>query len=179
MSLSKIGLPSVRTGIIIGPKEIITAIGNLNAIASLASGSFGQALAEKLIKSGILVEKARDFVRPYYENKAKKAAAAFHKYFAGTNYALHKSEGSIFQWLLMKDLSIGTMEFYAELKKKGVIVVPGEYFFFGNDTANGLKPLCEHPHYSKCLRINYAGPEAEVDEGIKIIAETYKKFIKE
>ena len=179
MSLSKIGLPSVRTGIIIGPKEIITAIGNLNAIASLASGSFGQALAEKLIKSGILVEKARDFVRPYYENKAKKAAAAFHKYFAGTNYALHKSEGSIFQWLLMKDLSIGTMEFYAELKKKGVIVVPGEYFFFGNDTANGLKSLCEHPHYSKCLRINYAGPEAEVDEGIKIIAETYKKFIKE
>ncbi len=179
MSLSKIGLPSVRTGIIIGPKEIITAIGNLNAIASLASGSFGQALAEKLIKSGILVEKARDFVRPYYENKAKKAAAAFHKYFAGTNYALHKSEGSIFQWLLMKDLSIGTMEFYAELKKKGVIVVPGEYFFFGNDTANGLKPLCEHPHYSKCLRINYAGPEAEVDEGIKIIAETYRKFIKE
>ncbi len=179
MSLSKIGLPSVRTGIIIGPEKIITAIGNLNAIAALASGSFGQALAEKLIKTGVLVEKAKNFVRPYYEKKAQKAVAAFHRYFAGTDYAVHKSEGSIFQWLLMKDLSIPTMQFYSELKKKGVITVPGEYFFFGDDTENGLKPLCEHPHYSKCLRINYAGPEDEVDEGIKIISQVYRQFLKD
>lgn len=176
MSLSKIGLPSLRTGIIIAPEEIVTAIGNMNAIAALASGSFGQALAENLIKTGLLVEKARDFVRPYYENKAKKASAAFHRYFSGTNYAVHKSEGSIFQWLLLKDLKIPTLQFYAELKKKGVIVVPGEYFFFGDDRAGGLPPVCGHPHYNKCLRINYAGEEQEVDEGIKIIAEMYKKF---
>ena len=117
-------------------------------------------------------------VRPYYENKAKKAVQAFHKYFAGTDYAVHKSEGSIFQWLLLKGLSIPTMQFYSELKKKGVIVVPGEYFFFGDDTEHGLPPVCEHPHFNKCLRINYAGDEEEVDEGIRIIAETYRKFSK-
>ena len=176
MSLSKIGLPSLRTGIIIAPAPIVTALGNLNAIAALASGSVGQALAMPLIKSGILVEKARDFVRPYYETKAKKAVAAFHKYFAGTNYAVHLSEGSIFQWILMKNLKITTKEFYAELKKQGVLTVPGEYFFFGNHLEGGLPPLENHPHYSKCLRINYAGPEEEVDEGIHLIAETYKKF---
>ena len=178
MSLSKIGLPSLRTGIIIAPAEIVTAIGNMNAIAALASGSFGQALAENLIKTGSLVEKAKNFVRPYYENKAKKAVQAFHKYFAGTDYAVHKSEGSIFQWLLLKGLSIPTMQFYSELKKKGVIVVPGEYFFFGDDIEHGLPPVCEHPHFNKCLRINYAGDEEEVDEGIRIIAETYRKFSK-
>lgn len=178
MSLSKIGLPSLRTGIIIAPAEIVTAIGNMNAIAALASGSFGQALAENLIKTGALVEKAKNFVRPYYENKAKKAIQAFHKYFAGTDYAVHKSEGSIFQWLLLKGLSISTMQFYSELKKKGVIVVPGEYFFFGDDIEHGLPPVCEHPHFNKCLRINYAGDEEEVDEGIRIIAETYRKFSK-
>ena len=178
MSLSKIGLPSLRTGIIIAPAEIVTAIGNMNAIAALASGSFGQALAENLIKTGALVEKAKNFVRPYYENKAKKAVQSFHKYFAGTDYAVHKSEGSIFQWLLLKGLSIPTMQFYCELKKKGVIVVPGEYFFFGDDTEHGLPPVCEHPHFNKCLRINYAGDEEEVDEGIRIIAETYRKFSK-
>lgn len=176
MSLSKIGLPSLRTGIIIAPEEIVTAIGNMNAIAALASGSFGQALAENLIKTGLLVEKARDFVRPYYENKSKKASRAFHQYLAGTNYAVHKSEGSIFQWLLLKDLKIPTLQFYAELKKKGVIVVPGEYFFFGDDTAGGLPPVREHPHYNKCLRINYAGDVQEVDEGIKILSEMYRNF---
>ena len=58
------------------------------------------------------------------------------------------------------------------------IVVPGEYFFFGDDIEHGLPPVCEHPHFNKCLRINYAGDEEEVDEGIRIIAETYRKFSK-
>lgn len=176
MSLSKIGLPSLRTGIIIAPPKIVTALGNMNAIAALASGSVGQALAEPLVKSGKLVSMARDFVRPYYEKKSKKAAAAFHRYFAGTNYSLHLSEGSIFQWILMNDLKIPTKEFYTELKKQGIIVVPGEYFFFGDDIDGGLPPLENHPHYDKCLRINYAGPEDEVEQGIRLIAENYKKF---
>lgn len=178
MSLSKIGLPSLRTGIIIASKEIIKALGNLNAIAALASGSVGQALAEPLIKSGRLVQMAKDYVRPFYETKAKKAVNAFHKYFAGTDYAVHLSEGSIFQWILMKNLKIPAKEFYAELKKQGVVTVPGEYFFFGNDIQGGLPPLEKHPHYDKCLRINYAGPEDEVEEGIRIIAENYRKFSK-
>src|SRR5574344_1683113 len=47
MSLSKIGLPSLRTGIIIAKKEIVTALSNLNSIVALASGSVGQALAAR------------------------------------------------------------------------------------------------------------------------------------
>ena len=39
MSLSKIGLPALRTGIIIADEKIITAMSNINAIAALASGS--------------------------------------------------------------------------------------------------------------------------------------------
>ncbi|MBR0487854.1 MAG: valine--pyruvate transaminase [Treponema sp.] len=176
MSLSKIGLPSLRTGIIIADEQIVKALGNLNAIAALASGSMGQAIASPLIRSGELVQKAQDFVRPYYENKAKKAVAAFHHYFEGTDYRLHKSEGSIFQWILMNKLSVTSKEFYSKLKEKGVIVVPGEYFFFGDDIEGGLPPLKDHAHYSKCLRINYAGPEDEVEQGIKIIADMYRKF---
>ena len=176
MSLSKIGLPSLRTGIIIADEQIITALGNLNAIASLASGSMGQAIAAPLIQNGTLIEMAKNYVRPFYEKKAKNAAQSFHHYFEGTDYRLHKSEGSIFQWILMNSLKISTLEFYSKLKEKGVIVVPGEYFFFGDDIQGGLPPLKEHPHYNKCLRINYGGPEDEVEQGIKIIAELFKKY---
>jgi len=44
-----------------------------------------------------------------------------------------------------------------------VLVVPGEYFFFG----------LEHdwPHSRECLRLNISQPESAVREGLQIIAE--------
>ena len=78
----------------------------------------------------------------------------------------------------MNDLTISTKEFYSVLKSKGVIVVPGEYFFFGSSDDDSTPPLEEHPHYSKCLRINYARPAQEVEAGIKIIASEYAKYSK-
>lgn len=178
MSMSKIGLPSLRTGIIIAKKEIVTALSNLNAIAALASGSVGQAIATPLIKSGELVTAAKNIVRPFYKEKSDATVKWIKHYFSDTNFAVHKNEGSIFLWLLMNDLSIPTKEFYSVLKSKGVIVVPGEYFFFGSSDDSSTPPLEEHPHYSKCLRINYARPAGEVEAGIKIIASEYKKYLR-
>lgn len=178
MSLSKIGLPSLRTGIIIARKEIVTALSNLNSIVALASGSLGQSLAANLIKSGALVENAKKYVRPFYEEKNKKAQTWIHKYFADGDYAVHKGEGSIFLWILMRDLSITTKQLYAKLKERGVIVVPGEYFFFGQNSDPNLPPVNEHPHYAKCIRLNYARPDDELEEGIKIIADVYHSFRK-
>lgn len=169
MSLSKIGLPSLRTGIIIADSRIITALSNLNAIAALASGSLGQALAESLIKSGELVDLAQTAVRPFYEERSKQAQQWIREFFADGDYAVHRSEGSIFLWLLLKDLRISSRELYAKLKSRGVITVPGEYFFFGSDD------ITSHEHYDNCLRINYSCPGDEVREGLRIISELYKE----
>ena len=108
----------------------------------------------------------------YYQKKAQKTEGLIHKYFEGTNYAVHKSEGSIFMWLYLPDLKVSTIEFYNRLKEKGVFVMPGEYFFFGNDPS--LPKVENHPHFSKCLRLNYAGKEDDVDYGISLIAQEYK-----
>ncbi len=176
MSLSKIGLPSLRTGIIIARSEIINSISRINAIAALASGSIGQALAGELISSGQLVGTAQRCVRPFYENKSRMTQEWIHRYFAGTDYAVHKSEGSIFLWLLMPSLKITTIEFYGILKEQGIFVMPGEYFFFGGSPDSEFPPVTEHPHYSKCLRLNYARPADEIEYGIRTIAENYRKF---
>lgn len=172
MSLSKIGLPSVRTGIIIAPKEIAQAVSKMNAIAALASASFGQALCTQLIKTGKLVQTARDVVRPFYKAKSDFAWEQVKKNFEGTEYYVHKREGSIFLWLWLPRLKCTTKEFYALLKAKGVFVMPGEYFFFGD--AKDLPEIRTHEHYDKCLRLNYSSEEAEVKRGIEIIAEMYK-----
>ncbi len=170
MSLSKIGLPSIRTGIVIAKKEIISAVGNMNAIAALATGSMGPVLAGNLLSSGRLTELASSVVRPFYEEKAMKAAAWIRKYFDGTDFYIHRPEGSIFLWLYLPSLSIPTLEFYSVLMREGVVTVPGEYFFFGSDDVK------HHPHYDKCLRINYSGDAYLTEDGIRIIADKYREY---
>lgn len=175
MSLSKIGLPSLRTGIVIARKEIVEALSNINAIAALASASIGQALASDLVRSGDLVALASRYVRPYYQDRAEKTKNWINTFFSGTDYYYHKMEGSIFCWLYLPSLKISSIEFYQKLKEKGVIVVPGEYSFFGHeDQKKGLK--YPHEHYDKCLRINYSSDEDTVREGLRIIAEMYREY---
>ena len=52
MSLSKLGLPAARTGIVIAREEIVKALYGINAIVNLTTGSFGSALALDLVRSG-------------------------------------------------------------------------------------------------------------------------------
>lgn len=175
MSLSKIGLPSIRTGIVIARPEIAEALSNINAIAALASGSMGQVLAGRLISSGELVQLASDYVRPFYLAKAEQTASWIRECFEGTEYFFHKIEGSIFCWLYLPSLKIPAIEFYSRLKEKGVITVPGEYFFFGHEEQQKGNAY-PHPHYDKCLRINYSADSETVHEGLRIIAEMYRKY---
>jgi valine--pyruvate aminotransferase len=79
------------------------------------------------------------------------------------DYRIHKSEGAIFLWIWFKNLRITTKELYEKLKQRHVIVVPGEYFFFG------LQEPWEHR--TQCIRLNYSGPEDDLKRGIEIIAE--------
>ncbi|MFA6774856.1 MAG: valine--pyruvate transaminase [Sphaerochaetaceae bacterium] len=175
MSLSKIGLPAIRTGIVIASKEIVAALSNINAIVALTSGSMGQVLAGDLIESGVLVKLARNAVQPYYQRRAVQTQKWINTFFEGTSYAFHKMEGSIFCWLYLPDLRIGTCRFYEVLKGRGVITVPGEYSFFGHPDQRDGKPY-PHPHYDKCLRLNYSAPEAQVETGLRIIAEEYRNY---
>ena len=171
MSLSKIGLPSLRTGIIVATPEIASAMANVNAIAALASGSGGQAIAQNCSASGEIVEVAKNHVQPFYQKKSQQAVAWIREFFDGGDFWIHRSEGAIFLWLYLRDLKITTLELYRKLKERGVVTVPGEYFFFGVEDP---EVTC-HGHYDKCLRVNYSGPEDEVREGLRLLAEIYKE----
>jgi len=70
----------------------------------------------------------------------------------------------MFLWLWCKDLPITARELYERLKVRGVIVVPGHYFFFGNDDA-------DWKHQDECIRINHSQPDNVVKDGLRIIAE--------
>lgn len=168
MSLSKLGLPGVRTGIVVGRPELIDAITSLNAIVSLAPNSFGALLTLELVRSGELVTLCRELIRPYYWQKAQQALAWIEEFMGDLDYYVHKPEGAFFCWLWFKDLPITSHELYERLKARQTLVVPGEYFFPGlGDTS--------WRHRYECIRVNYAGDAATVREGLRIIAEEARR----
>ena len=168
MSLSKFGLPGVRTGIVIADETIIDSVVKMNAIFSLALGSFGPALALDIIRSRDVLSLSKNVVRPYYERKAKLAIQCLKSELDGIEYYIHKAEGAIFIWLWLPSLPISCMELYLQLKQRGVVVVSGNYFF------PGLQGDWSQQH--ECLRISYAMHESVVERGIKIIGEEVKKL---
>jgi len=52
MSLSKLGLPAVRTGIIVAAPEIVQAMTRMNAVINLTPGSLGPSMIAPLFDSG-------------------------------------------------------------------------------------------------------------------------------
>jgi valine--pyruvate aminotransferase len=164
-SLSKIGLPGTRTGIVIGPPEIIRAISSMSAIVGLANPNIGQQVMLPLVESGEVLRLAREVVRPFYQEKCGLARAAAAEAFGERfEWRMHRSEGALFLWFWFPGLAVSSMELYQRLKRRGVLVIPGEYFFFGDDDADAAGR-------SECIRVSYAMDEAVVRDGLRIIAE--------
>ena len=167
LSLSKLGLPAARTGIIVAREEVIKAVSGMNAIMNLATGSFGAMLAHEMVASGEVLRLSREVIRPFYQHKMEKAVAHFQKELQGTSYRIHKPEGAMFLWLWFEDLPITSHELYQRLKARNVLVVSGHYFFPGLDSS--------WKHCNECIRVTYSQDEEQVAKGIKIIAEEVKK----
>ncbi|MGO1233886.1 MAG: valine--pyruvate transaminase [Marinobacter sp.] len=170
LSLSKLGLPAARTGIVIAEESIIKSLSGINAIMNLATGSFGAMLAEPLVRSGEILSLSRDVVCPFYKAKMQKAVAAFHEAMGEDTcrWYIHKPEGAMFLWLWFPDLPISSLELYQRLKERGVLVVSGHYFFPG-------LPEDDWRHRHECLRVTYSQDDERVAEGLGIIADEVKR----
>jgi len=131
LSLSKLGLPGARTGIVVARPEIAAAVGAANAVLSLAPGNFGAYMALDLVRSGDVMRLSREIIQPHYARKAQTALDALPKALAGVDYYVHRPEGAFFLWLWFKDMPITSAELYERLKARRVLVVPGHYFFSG------------------------------------------------
>jgi valine--pyruvate aminotransferase len=167
MSLSKLGLPGVRTGIIIACEEIISAVSQMNAVINLGPGSLGSTLTEQIVRTGEIIDISRDLIKPYYQGKAERAVALFKENLKGLDFHIHKPEGAIFLWLWFRGIKIDSDSLYERLKKRGVLIVPGHYFFPG---LSG-----EWQHRNECIRVTYSQGDATVRRGIEIIADEVRK----
>ncbi len=163
LSLSKIGLPGVRTGVVIAAEPVIDALTGMNAILHLSTGSVGPALAQQMVESGEILRSSRDLVNPYYSAKAERALRWVEEFFAGCSYRVHRPEGAFFLWLWFEGLPITSAGLYQRLKARGVVVLPGHHFF------PGLREAWPHRH--ECIRVSYTPEDDVVRRGLAVIAD--------
>ena len=168
MSLSKLGLPGLRTGIVVANEEIIAALAAVNAIFCLAPGSLGPAVATDLVESGEVLALARDVIRPHYAERAERAVDILREGLDGCDIRIHRPEGAFFLWLWMPGLPIANAELYERLKARGVIVVSGHHFFPGLEDD-------DWPHKHECIRISYADDWSRIERGLGIIVEEVRR----
>jgi len=171
MSLSKFGLPAVRTGIMIGPEKVIADLSGVNAVLNLAPSSFGAMLVTEIVRNREIIRLSREVIQPFYRHKMEKAVAGVRNFFAGIDYRIHVPEGAMFLWIWFRDLPVTNRELYDRLKKRKVLVVSGDYFFPGIDDG--------WPHIDECIRITYSQDEKDVRQGLEIIGDEIRTIFKE
>ena len=169
-SLSKIGLPGVRTGIVVANPQVVKAISSLNAIVNLAPTRFGAAIATPLLQDDRLKDLSDNHIRPFYQGQAKLAVQLLKQELGdlpNDAMKIHKPEGAIFLWVWFEGLPITTVELYERLKAKGTLIIPSEHFFVGVDTEN-----FKHAH--ECIRLSIAQDDDTLKKGIATIGEVVR-----
>ena len=167
LSLSKLGLPGVRTGIIVAREEIVQGYSNANTVVNLACGNLGPTIAGELFNTGEILTLSNTLIKSFYQQRAGQAVDWFRAELKDLPYRIHSPEGAIFLWLWFADLPISSQELYERLKRRGVLIVPGHNFFPGMDS--------EWRHQQECIRVSYAGEGDVVKQGIEIIAQEVVK----
>jgi valine--pyruvate aminotransferase len=168
LSLSKLGLPGLRSGFLVGPPELMQAFSRANTILNLASGNVGPLLAAELLRSGEMLRLSREVLRPWYREKAALAEAALLDALQQVPCHLHVAEGAFFLWLWFPDLPVSTAELYRQLKLDGVLVIPGDSAF------PGLQEDWQHSR--ECVRISFAVPEATMREAALRIGAVLRRI---
>ena len=168
MSLSKLGLPGIRTGIVIARAELIEALGNMTAVQSLTIPSTGAVFVQPWVESGEIEDIGRHVIQPFYQRKMGFACDVLQREFRDVPFRIHSPEGAFFIWLWLPGLPITSEELYRRLKARGVLVMSGHRFF------PGLREPWRHA--DECLRLSYAQSDGVVEAGLRIIADEVRSL---
>ena len=161
MSLSKLGLPGVRSGIVIANENTTQALSRMSGILALAPSGVGPAILTPLIQRQALMPLVSEVIQPFYQARAQTALELFNEVFTGYPVKLHKLEGAFFMWLWFPELSISAQTLYQRLKAQQIYILPGQDFFIGMSES--------WPHQHQCIRLNYATDEQALRRGLQTI----------
>ncbi|BCD98979.1 valine--pyruvate aminotransferase [Marinagarivorans cellulosilyticus] len=165
LSASKLGLPGLRTAVVVADEELASLLAHVGAVENLASGNTGPLLLESLIASGD-IHRLTQLIPEYYQPKRKLMLALLDEHLQDVPYRIHGADGAFFVWLWLPNLPVSAKVLYQRLKARNVLVMAGNDFFFGEEAS--------WQHARECLRLNICQSDQAMAEAVAIIASEIK-----
>ena len=163
LSLSKVGMPGVRTGIIVGNSEAIANYTRANTALNLACSSAGPAITHDWFASDKLATLSKEIIQPFYKSACDLAVRTLLEACDDLPVRVHLPQGAMFLWLWCEGLPISSEELYQRLKRRGVLVLSGHHFFIGCDP--------NWAHSQQCLRVSYCQSKEVIEQAAAILSE--------
>lgn len=162
-SFSKIAFPGLRVGWCIGPESVIERMRLLKQSADLHTGQLAQAMLAEFIGRGYL-ERHLARMRKVYKNRLEALENALEKHMPEET-SWTRPEGGMCLWLSLP-LGFDAAEFLIHVRERGVLFVPGRYFYV------------QHPQ-PNTLRLGLSAvDEKRIERGIQILGDTLKHEIR-
>lgn len=163
-SFSKTIAPGLRTGIAIGPSEVIRKFTIAKQAVDVHTSALSQAIIAEYLKRGYIEQRILDLL-PEYKEKRDTMLKALKKYMP-KEFKYNKPNGGLFIWgEFKKSLNINVDECFQDVVKRNVAYVSGSSFF-ADKTVNN------------CIRLNYSNSTCEeIEIGIKALGDFFTEVV--
>jgi 2-aminoadipate transaminase len=161
-TFSKVLAPGFRVAWCIADKDLLNKLIIVKQAADLCTNTFGQHIAAEYLTRGYL-DQHLEKIKSLYKHKRDRMLAAMDRHFPA-EAKWTKPEGGMFIWVTLPE-NIDTKEMFTRALENNVAYVHGASFFADRSGRNTMR-----------LNFTYA-TDAEIDEGIKRLAETVRNEI--
>ena len=161
-SVSKMAYPGLRVGWCIGPENVIERLRLVKQATDLHTDQLSQATVAEFIRRGILPRHLAKMKKVYLSRlEAMEAALERHM---PEEVQWTKPEGGMSIWVTLP-LGFDAGELLIHARERGVLFIPGRYFYFQNPKLN-------------TLRLGFAPiDERQIARGIAILGEMVRESL--
>jgi 2-aminoadipate transaminase len=158
-SFSKIAFPGLRVGWCIGAESVIERLRLLKQTTDLHTDQLAQAAMAEFMRRGYLARYTAK-MKKIYRGRLETMEEALAKHMP-EGMAWSRPEGGLSVWVTLPT-GVDAAELLIHLRERGVIFVPGRFFYF------------QHPQ-PNALRLSFAAlDEKQIVRGIQSLAELLK-----
>jgi 2-aminoadipate transaminase len=162
-TFSKILAPGLRLGYMVADRQITRMVELAKQMVDLHSSTLSQYIALYALKEGV-VEKTIQKARVVYREKRDIMVESLEKYMPEGSHWF-KPRGGLFAFIYLPD-GVDTSDMLPMAIERGVAYVPGRSFFSDGSGVNAMR-----------INFSYLPPD-KLREGIRLIAETAKDYMK-
>src|SRR5207302_1701499 len=161
-SFSKTVCPGIRVGYLVGPEELIARIAKLATSTYISPNMVAQAIVNEFCRSGAL-EHSVATVKSALQARAAALAEALRRELPAARFV--SPQGGYFMWVdLPRATDVNAL--FTAAAERGVQFVKGVDFMLDGGESS--------------LRLAYSGvTPAEIDEGVRRLAEAYREVTSE